>query len=155
VGNLPPRNANPSPAGLVSPVGRPSGRNPYRIPHAEDFPMFRRFVVTGAAVVAVAAAATWFGELSPASAPAPAKRETPHVADPIVINDCKLNVVDREDVPSQRNGVLDFIGTEVKSDEMVPRHIRTWTVKLGEKDVLIRELKEGDEIREGDLLGRL
>jgi WD40 repeat protein len=116
--------------------------------------MFRRFVVTGAAVVAVAAAATWFGELSPASAQAP-KGDTPRVADPIVINDCKLNVVDREDVPAQRNGVLDFIGTEVKPDEMVPRHIRTWTVHLGEKPVLIRELKEGDEVREGDLLGRL
>src|SRR5262245_62168447 len=117
--------------------------------------MSRRFFVTAAAVVAVAAAATWCGDLAPAAAQAPAASGPAPVADPLVLNDCKLNVVDREDVPAQRNGVLDFIGTEVKPDEMIHKHIRTWTAKLGDKEVLIRELKEGDEVKEGDLLGRL
>src|SRR5262249_55212514 len=61
----------------------------------------------------------------------------------------------REEVPSLREGVIDFIGTEVKPGEKVPAHIRTWTIEINGQPRLIRELKEDDEIKEGDLLARL
>src|SRR5438105_4128126 len=54
-------------------------------------------------------------------------RRPPVAADPIVIPDCKLAVIDREEVPSLREGVIDFIGTEVKPGEQVPPNLRTWT----------------------------
>jgi WD40 repeat protein/multidrug efflux pump subunit AcrA (membrane-fusion protein) len=86
---------------------------------------------------------------------AAAPRRTPVAADPIVITDCKLNVIDREEVPSLREGVIDFIGTEIKPGEQVPPHIRTWTIEINGQKKQIRELKEDDEIKEGDLLARL
>src|SRR5260370_184612 len=37
--------------------------------------------------------------------------------DPIVIDGCRLTVFEKEEVPSQRDGVLLFIGTEIKNEE--------------------------------------
>lgn len=116
--------------------------------------MNRRLVAAGVAVLGLAAA-TWLGELSPATAQAPAPGRPAGAADPIVISDCKLNVIEREDVPAQQNGVIEFIGTEVKPNEVVPPHVAKWKTMLGDKEVWIRELKEDDEVREGDLLAKL
>src|SRR5271165_629258 len=46
------------------------------------------------------------------AAPLPTVPPNGVTADPIVIGDCRLAVIDKQEVPSQRNGVLLFVGTE-------------------------------------------
>jgi WD40 repeat protein len=43
--------------------------------------------------------------------------------DPIVVTDCRLVEWDKQDVPSQRDGVIEFIGTDIKPGEVVPAHL--------------------------------
>jgi WD40 repeat protein len=40
--------------------------------------------------------------------------------DPIVVTDCRVVEWDKQDVPSQRDGKIEFIGTEIKEGEIVP-----------------------------------
>jgi WD40 repeat protein len=91
--------------------------------------------------------------------PAPERpANAPLVADPVVIPEATLKVVQMQYVPALRDGAMEFIGTEVKPGDTVPAGSDNREVKefeFGDTKKLIRELKEGDVIREGDLLGRL
>jgi multidrug efflux pump subunit AcrA (membrane-fusion protein) len=57
-------------------------------------------------------------------------------------------------VPSQREGVLQLIGTEIKKGEKVPED-RLVTVMVDDRLTKYRRLKEGDRVEEGQLLARL
>jgi WD40 repeat protein len=74
--------------------------------------------------------------------------------DPIVIPDCRLAVIERQDVPSQRDGVLLFICTDIKPGEQVPPD-RIATIKVADQERKYRRLKEGDAVEAGQLLGLL
>src|SRR5262245_27290705 len=41
-------------------------------------------------------------------------------AEPIVVPDCRLTVVEKQDVPSQRDGVLLCIATEIEPNQQAP-----------------------------------
>jgi multidrug efflux pump subunit AcrA (membrane-fusion protein) len=58
------------------------------------------------------------------------------------------------DVPSQREGVLLVLGTEVKDGEKVPAG-RLVTIKVGEEEKKYRRLRVGDAVEEGQLLARV
>ncbi len=71
--------------------------------------------------------------------------------DPIVIPAARLRLIDLEDVPSQRDGVLMFIGTEIKDGQQVPSY-ETIQVQIGEEKKRFRRLKEGDAVQSDELL---
>jgi WD40 repeat protein len=73
------------------------------------------------------------------------------VGDPIVIPRGQLGLIDLEDVPSQRDGVLLFIGTEIREGEPVPSH-EVVEVKLGDETKKFRRLKEGDAVQADQLV---
>jgi WD40 repeat protein len=82
------------------------------------------------------------------------------LTDPIVVDDCRLTVYDKQEVPAQKDGVIEFIGTEIKDSELpgVPRDrlIKVFEGK-GEKrkEKYYKELREGDVVVEGQLMARL
>jgi WD40 repeat protein len=80
--------------------------------------------------------------------------QLPRGADPVVIPDCRLTVIDKQDVPSQRDGELLFIGTEVDPGQSIPTD-QLFTARVGGKEQQFRRLKEGDAIRPGQLLAYL
>lgn len=82
----------------------------------------------------------------------PVRRDS--ATEPIVIADCRFAVIDKQDVPSQRDGVLLFVGREVRPNEVVPEE-RSATVELGGKPVKVRRWKEGDRVLPGELLAQL
>src|SRR5262249_25036878 len=47
--------------------------------------------------------------------------------EPVVIADCRLTALEKQEVPSQRDGVVDFIGTEITSGReellLLPNHL--------------------------------
>lgn len=57
-------------------------------------------------------------------------------------------------VPSQRDGIVRVIGTEIKEGEQVPPK-ETVTVKIGGEVKKYRRLKKGDAVEEGQLLAQL
>ncbi|MGE3807446.1 MAG: HlyD family efflux transporter periplasmic adaptor subunit [Gemmataceae bacterium] len=77
-----------------------------------------------------------------------------HTIDPIVLHDCRLAVIDRQDVPSQREGVLLVIGTDVGPGEEVPAD-RLVTIEVDGETKHYRRLKEGDRVQAGQVLARL
>lgn len=76
------------------------------------------------------------------------------MADPIVIHDARFVVIDKQDVPSQRDGVLTVIGTDVGENDEVPAD-RLITVKVGKETKRYRWLKEGDTVKSGQLLAQI
>jgi WD40 repeat protein len=72
-------------------------------------------------------------------------------SDPIVLPPGQLGLIEVEDVPSQRDGVLMFIGTEIREGESVPPH-DVLEVKLGDQKKRFRRLKEGDAVQENQLV---
>lgn len=88
----------------------------------------------------------------PASTPgAPIPMGVNSGCDPIVIADCRLAVVEKEQIPSQRDGVLLLIGTEIKPGEVVPPE-RIVTVSIGGQEKKFRRLREGDAVEAGQLV---
>jgi len=75
--------------------------------------------------------------------------------DPVVMGNSRLAVIRKVDVPAQHDGTLWVIGTELKPGEQVPENHRVITVKVGGVERKYRELKEGDIVEEGQLLGQL
>jgi multidrug efflux pump subunit AcrA (membrane-fusion protein) len=61
---------------------------------------------------------------------------------------------DRVELPSQRDGVLLVIGTEIKPGEKVPPD-QVVVVKVGDEQMKYRRLREGDTVEEGQLLARV
>src|SRR5437870_3204819 len=116
--------------------------------------MLRRFLFGGTMTATLALAAASFLAHPPAAAqqpPAnatqarvvavrgevgnqpPSVRRTGVAADPIVIPNSKLAVIVKQDVPAQREGVIEFIGREIRPGEVVPSHLRTWETPDGKK----------------------
>jgi RNA polymerase sigma factor (sigma-70 family) len=80
----------------------------------------------------------------------PAKAAGAPAAAPADANDGRQLV----DVPSQVDGVLLFVGTEVKDGEKVPAG-RLLKIKVGDEEKKVRRLRAGDTVEEGQLLARL
>src|SRR5262249_38721991 len=74
--------------------------------------------------------------------------------DSLLIRDCRWSVIERQEVPSQRDGVLLFVGTEVKPGEQVGPD-RLIIVKRGDQETRYRRLKEGDTVEAGQLVALL
>ncbi len=83
--------------------------------------------------------------------------------DPIVINDCRLNVFNKEDVPALRDGAIMVIGTDLRAGEAahLPKD-RICSAPVGKKgpdgkreEVQFYLLKEGDPIKKGQLMAIL
>src|SRR5262249_54769235 len=111
--------------------------------------MLRRALLCGCYGVMLAlGAGVW---LLSAGAQTPQRPSGGVAADPVVMPNCKLAVIVKQDVPALREGYLEFVGREIQPGEVRPSHIRSWQ----EDGKPFRELKEDDEIKEGDLLGRL
>jgi WD40 repeat protein len=87
---------------------------------------------------------------APVQTPPPAQRHEGW-GDPIVIPAGRLRLIDLEDVPSQRDGVLMFIGTEIKDGQQVPSY-EAIHVQIGEETKRFRRLKEGDSVQSDQLL---
>src|SRR5262249_51516782 len=91
---------------------------------------------------------------APPTAPLPGLRPTERrfASDPIVMPLGRLKLIDQEDVPSQRDGVLMFIGKENADGEQVPAY-DVLEVQMGETKKRFRRLKEGDHIKENQMVG--
>jgi RNA polymerase sigma factor (sigma-70 family) len=77
------------------------------------------------------------------------KRELDRVSQEIARLGHEANVVE---IPSQREGLISFIGTEIKKGEKVPPE-RIVTVQIGGKEFKYRRFKVGDTVESGQLLG--
>ena len=71
-----------------------------------------------------------------------------------MLADCRLAVIHKQDVPSQRDGVLLFVGREVLPAENVPDQ-RLLSIDRGDQPVTVRRWKEGDFVQHGELLAQL
>ncbi|MGE3806549.1 MAG: WD40 repeat domain-containing protein [Gemmataceae bacterium] len=71
--------------------------------------------------------------------------------DPVVLRDCRVNVIDKQEVPCPRDGILLFVGTEIQPGEQVPPGDRV-SVKIGFELKSFRRLKVGDEVKAGQLV---
>jgi WD40 repeat protein len=76
-------------------------------------------------------------------------------SDPIVIPNCRLATIIKEEVPSQQDGVLEFIGVELKDGERAQPGEETYKVQVDGVTRLYRRLKEGDRVEAGQLLGQV
>src|SRR5579859_2127836 len=53
-----------------------------------------------------------------ATAPMPNRKDNPRrPVDPVVMNECRLNVFQTEEVPALRDGMLKVVGTEITEEE--------------------------------------
>src|SRR5216684_7918775 len=76
------------------------------------------------------------------------------IQDTIVISHCQLNVDEKTELSSQREGVLLFVGRPVNEGEVVPPdHAGTYLFKG--KPHPYRRLKEGDIVEPDEILGRI
>ncbi len=125
--------------------------------------------------------------IPPSTRQATAERKSS--GDPIVVDDCRLTADQKQEVPAQRDGVIDFIGKYLDESELdkIPADKKDRIKKIDEvemidvsnqvddpKDKVINgeakqdtqkykrkrvrhyyELREGDEVKEGDMLARL
>jgi WD40 repeat protein len=89
------------------------------------------------------------------SAPVPS-RPGEVTIDPIIVPECRLSVIESEEVPAQRDGlVIDFIGTETKPGEVVPEDRQIVVPDAEGKNKVYRELREGDRVEPGQLMAIL
>jgi WD40 repeat protein len=75
-------------------------------------------------------------------------------ADPVVIPDCRLTAPEKEEVPAQRDGVINFLCTEVRPGETYPPD-QVFQVKVGDQVKTVRRLKEDDHVDAGQVLALL
>jgi WD40 repeat protein len=155
---------------------------------AGDSPATPPPAATTAAQAAAAEAERPIGGVLFAQAVPPAAERVPlgrrGVADPIVVPDARFVVLDKQDVPNQRDGVITVIGTEVAEGEDVPPDrlilVKVLTLEKpsgdgktdkGDKDeaaaenkdgqIMVvkvkrfRRLREGDTVKTGQLLAQL
>jgi WD40 repeat protein len=90
----------------------------------------------------------------PAPVPSSAVLRVELGGDPVVIPDAQLTVIDRQDVPSLRDGVLLFVGTEIDAGQVIPAD-QVITIQVAEQTKRYRRLKEGDRVQAGQLLACL
>jgi WD40 repeat protein len=73
---------------------------------------------------------------------------------PIVVPECRISVIHKEEVPSQRDGIICLIGTDIRPGDMIaPEQIVN--VQIGNEKRKYRRLNVGDAIVAGQLLARL
>jgi WD40 repeat protein len=90
--------------------------------------------------------------------PAP-RAEDPQVSgsELIVIPESRLVLIKKQDVPAQRDGVLRFVGIEIRPGEQLSKDEKTWDVQVlvnGQKTTKkYRRLRIGDVVAENELLG--
>lgn len=136
--------------------------------------MLRRIMLSGVAAAAILAGSVWTlgrttvvaqearppsgaGSVVRGSATTPAQtfptaQRPAGSGDPIVIPAGRLRLIDIEDVPSQKDGVVLYIGTEITKEEatQLPPH-EVVEEKVGDDTKWFRRLKEGDKVK-GDQL---
>jgi hypothetical protein len=71
----------------------------------------------------------------------------PTLVDPILIPNCELDIIEKQEVPSEKEGVLVFAGTDVKAGEDVPPEKQLPAAHLG---FLAVPAAEGDKPQEGE-----
>jgi len=75
----------------------------------------------------------------------------------IVISEARLALIRKQDVPAQQDGVLAFIGIEVKPTDVLDKDEKIWNVEIPEGNQIVikryRRLRVGDVIAEDQLLG--
>src|SRR5205823_6530889 len=72
----------------------------------------------------------------------------------IVTPNCHLNVDEKTEVSTQREGVLLYLGKEIKPGEQVPAdHLDKYF--FGDSEHQYRKLKEGDIVEINEVLGRI
>ena len=76
------------------------------------------------------------------------------ISDPIVVSDCRLTIFEKEEVPAQKDGVLLFLGTEIKPGEDVPAD-KVFEVTLGKENKKFRRIDVGDIVEKDQLLAIL
>jgi WD40 repeat protein len=76
------------------------------------------------------------------------------MADEIIVPDCQLVVVDKQEVPSQRDGLLVAICTEIRAGESVAPD-RLISLRVDERERHYRRLREGDAVAAGQLVALL
>lgn len=84
----------------------------------------------------------------------PLERRTGFAGDPVVIPGGRLAVIYKQEVPSQKDGVLLYIGRPVKAGEeqtLVGQN-RLIPIRHAGQQIHIREWREGDIVTAGDLL---
>jgi WD40 repeat protein len=125
---------------------------------AQDSPAARPAPAQGAPAQpapAKAPAGDLYAHAQPVAPTAPVERiaEQPAVViEPIVITGSTLAKILKQDVPSQREGVLLFVGIELKEGEQPPPDEKVWDVQIDREVKRFRRLKEGDQVEADQLL---
>lgn len=94
----------------------------------------------------------------PQDPPAPAETAAPHgdpLVDPIVVPDCRLQVIQKEEVPAQRDAVVKYIATPAKDGEAIPPDRELVLVGPDNQRKRFRRLKENDYVEVGQLMALL
>jgi|SRR5579884_3244764 len=74
------------------------------------------------------------------------RKENAHVfSEPVIIPDCPLVIVEKQEVASEKEGVLLFIGTELQMGEIVPPEKQLPEAKLGFLAILVGDKPVGEE----------
>jgi WD40 repeat protein len=95
---------------------------------------------------------------APVPRPAVSHREPERRAvalDPILIANSRLTLIRKQEIPSQRDGVMAFVGIEVKPGEVVAEEDKLPPVRVNAEMRQFRRLKEGDRVEAGQLLARV
>ena len=77
--------------------------------------------------------------------------------DPTVISNAHTGLILKEEVPSERDGVISFIGTEVRPEDRSKYPGKIFERQIGPNKTprFYRPLREGDVVAEGDLLAQV
>jgi hypothetical protein len=74
------------------------------------------------------------------------RKENAHVfTEPVIIPDCPLAIVEKQEVASEKEGVLLFIGTELQMGEIVPPDKQLPEAKLGFLAILVGDKPVGED----------
>lgn len=106
-----------------------------------------------APAAAVDIGAPLYKSVAVAAAPVPERKRKANV-DPIVIGDCRVVVLEKAEVASRKDGILRFVGTEIKEGEHVPAD-QLIEIQIGADKKKFRRLKEGDLVEKDQLLAML
>jgi WD40 repeat protein len=91
----------------------------------------------------------------PIPAPVPSGPRSAPGVDPLVIADCPLTVFEKQDVPSERDGVIDYIGMPLQAGQPAPPRDRVRPIRVGDQERFVRIWKEDDHVRADQVLAQL